>query len=254
MQPVVSVITPLYQGEKYIAECIRSVLAQGFGAIEHIIIDNNSTDKGPDIVREYMIDHPNIRLLSSTAPGAGPARNTGLEAANGKYIAFLDADDYWHHDKIKNQITKMQDRNAVFSWTAYTVINESGHIIRVQAAPDDITYRDHLFKKKTIGCLTVMFDRHFFGERRMNKLPMRQDFCLWLDLLKYAEAADGRLIGIEDPLAFYRVHRNGLTNNKKNAARYQWRAYREHAGLSIPSAALCFAAYFFNAIRDRLPR
>lgn len=249
--PIVSVITPLYNGAAYIEDCIASVAAQEFTDLEHIVIDNNSTDDGPDRVRKLQEIYPHLKLLAETTKGAGPARNAGIRAAKGRYIAFLDADDRWKKDKLRLQISSMQEADAVFSWSGYDVIKD-GAFSRTQIARPSIGYEDLLAKRAVIGCLTAVYDAEKIGKRYMNDLPMRQDFCLWLDILSDCEKEGWRCLGIPEPLALYHVHAGGMTSDKRKAARMQWKAYREHVGLSRIRAAWLFFSYAVHALRDRI--
>lgn len=249
----VSVITPLFNGSAHIEDCISSVADQNFSDLEHIVIDNNSTDDGPDRVRELQKAHPHLRLMSETTKGAGPARNAGIRAAKGRYIAFLDADDRWKSDKLAVQISAMQEADAAFSWTGYDVIKD-GEFARVQSAPASVSYQDLLSKRATIGCLTVIYDAEKIGKRFMNDMPMRQDFCLWLDILSDCEKEGWRCLGLPESLALYQVHAGGMTADKRKAARMQWRAYRRHVGLSRFRTAELFTSYAFHALAARLGR
>lgn len=252
MKPVVSVITPLYQCEDHIEECIMSVVAQNAGRIEHIIIDNGSTDKGPEIVASLSRKYPHIKLLHCTTRGAGPARNMGIEQASGRYIAFLDADDVWAANKLSVQIERMKERKAGFSWTSYEVMNKEGTSYRMQKAKEHLTPLQHLMKIGTIGCLTAVYDQELLGKMFMNTMAKRQDFCLWYDILEKSRKQNVPVVGIPERLAFYRTHSDGISSNKGSAAQYQWKALREYVGLPGHQAIICFSSYALISIKDRL--
>lgn len=252
MHTKVSVITPLYQGAAHIAQCIQSVIDQNRSDIEHIIINNNSTDEGPSIVQDYANKYPHIRLLHNPIPGSGPTRNVGIKVASGRYIAFLDCDDWWDPRKLDVQISAMEERNLAFSWTGYRIIDDSGREKRVQKAPLVMSAKRHLLKLGTIGCLTAVYDSSVLGKCYMNDMGLRQDFCLWYDIFAKCELWGFETGGVSDALATYRVHNAGISANKQKASKMQWRAYREHVGLDKFSASLCFASYAINGIRDRV--
>lgn len=92
----VSIIIPVYNGEEYLEQCIRSVLCQTMTELEVICVDDGSTDRSSHIVRQLALEDARVALLQQENQGAGMARNLGMQAASGKYIAFLDADDYYH--------------------------------------------------------------------------------------------------------------------------------------------------------------
>lgn len=109
--PLVSVIIPVYNGEKYIETTIRSVVNQTYKKLELIIVNDGSNDKSEEIIK--AINLPEVKLISKINSGVSAARNTGIEAANGKYIAFLDADDYWHSDNLEKKINLLENNQSI---------------------------------------------------------------------------------------------------------------------------------------------
>ena len=120
----VSVITPMYNCEKFISETIESVLNQTYTNWEMIIIDDCSTDKSKQIVKQYIERDKRIRLIAlNENSGAAVARNKGIEVSSGRFIAFLDGDDLWEPNKLEKQIQFMTEKNIGFSFTSYEVIS-----------------------------------------------------------------------------------------------------------------------------------
>lgn len=109
---IASVIIPVYNAEKYIKECLDSVLCQTMNNLEIICIDDGSTDNSQCIIQEYQKVDPRIRLLIQENQGSGPARNKGIRSAAGKYISFLDADDFWHDENVLAKIVDAAEKNA----------------------------------------------------------------------------------------------------------------------------------------------
>lgn len=103
MNPLVSVIIPVYNGDCYLAEAIDSVLAQTYQSIELIVVDDGSTDRTAAIAQSYR----NVRYIFQANQGNGIAKNTGILAANGEFIAFLDADDLWQSHKLSAQVNHL---------------------------------------------------------------------------------------------------------------------------------------------------
>lgn len=114
-KPLISIITPLFNSEKYIGETIQSVINQTYERWEMIIVDDCSTDESRDIVKSYQQKDSRIKLIESDENfgGAARPRNTGLHYANGEYVAFLDSDDVWLHEKLAKQIAFMQANTDV---------------------------------------------------------------------------------------------------------------------------------------------
>lgn len=107
MEPLVSCIVPVFDGERYLAEALDSIFAQGYRPIEVIVADDGSTDGTADVVRAYG---DRIRFLRQPHAGAPAARNLGLSQARGEFIAFLDADDVWHSEKLSRQMARFAAR------------------------------------------------------------------------------------------------------------------------------------------------
>ncbi len=105
--PNISVIIPVYNGERYLGAAIESVLAQGRYPIEIIVVDDGSTDQSARVAEGY---HPLARLYQQAKAGPGAARNLGVAAAQGEFLAFLDADDLWSSDKLERQVALLQQQ------------------------------------------------------------------------------------------------------------------------------------------------
>ena len=122
---LVSIITPCYNGEKYISETIESVLAQTYLDWEMIIIDDGSKDSSAEIIRRYCARDDRIILLQQPNAGSAAARNNGIGHAEGQYIALLDADDIWLPDFLKKQIAFMTEKDAICVYCSYSCIDEN---------------------------------------------------------------------------------------------------------------------------------
>ncbi len=108
---LVSVIIPAYNASAFIEKAIDSVLAQSYPHFECLVINDGSTDNTPTVVEQYQ--DPRIRLISQVNGGLSNARNTGIQASKGEYLAFLDADDYWVADKLEKQAGLMQAHKEI---------------------------------------------------------------------------------------------------------------------------------------------
>lgn len=229
--PIVSVIMPVYNSETTVEQAVASVQAQVFTAWELILIEDGSQDSSARICAALAAADPRIRLLRQPCnTGAAAARNAGLAAAQGRYIAFLDADDRWLEEKLQRQIPYMQQSGIPLCYSGF--LRQKGaqqHRVRV---PTRVT-RAELLRGNVIGCLTAVYDRAYFGEVRMPALRMRQDFAFWLQLLERCAAAGG----IDEALAVHHVNPQSLTSGRGRAMRATWQMYRAHLGLSAWRAA-----------------
>lgn len=107
--PKVSVIVPVHNAEKYLEQCLNSILGQTLKDIEVICVDDKSTDGSAVILDSYAANEPRLRVLQSPGLGAGGARNIGLESAQGKYLSFLDADDFFEPDMLESAVAKTEE-------------------------------------------------------------------------------------------------------------------------------------------------
>jgi len=233
---MVSIITPLYNGEKYIEETIKSVQNQTYKNWEMLIADDQSSDGGADIVRVYAENDQRIKLISlEKNGGAAVARNTAISQANGKYIAFLDSDDLWESQKLEKQIKFMQENKYEFTFTKYRQIKEDGNKTKKYiSVPSNLTYRQALLKNP-IGCLTVMYDVEKLGKIYMPMIENREDYGLWLKILKSGVVGHG----LNECLAYYRLRKNSLSSKKLKLIKYQWKLYRKIENLNV------FQSFFY---------
>jgi len=248
--PTVSIITPAHNSAQFISETIQSVLNQSISDWEMIIVDDYSTDNSVEIIQAFVEQDSRIKLIQlSENSGAAVARNTAIEAAQGRYIAFLDSDDLWLPDKLEKQLAFMQAHNYPFTYAAYDKIDENGQVFGHIGVPDKVTYSD-LLKTCSIGCLTAMYDTQYLGKVYMPLIRKRQDFGLWLKLLKKTDYA----YGINETLAQYRVRTDSISANKANAAKFTWRLYREVEGLNLMKASYYFSHYAVRSLlRTKAP-
>lgn len=243
-EPLVSIITPTFNAESYIAETIRSVAAQTYENWEHIIIDDASGDRTVDVVRALQDRDPRIRLISLPQNGgAAISRNTGIAAASGRFIAFLDADDLWVPEKLSIQIGYMLRKNVPFTFAGYRKIDANGRVFGQVDVPSRVS-RGQVLKNNHIGCLTAVYDTAHFGRVQMPLIRKRQDLGLWLRLLRHTPYAEG----LPGYLGYYRIRKGSISSNKADAARYTWRLYRDIEKLPLPVAAYYFGCYAVNGV------
>lgn len=241
---MVSIITAVYNSEKFIDECIESVKAQTFSEWEHVIVDDCSTDSSAQIIQRHTRAESRIRYFRlSRNQGPGVARNKAIREAKGRFIAFLDIDDLWYPQKLEKQMRFMKSEESPFTFSSYDTMNEAGQLLaNTVKAPRIVTYKLAL-RKNPIGCLTAIYDTDFFGKQYMPEIRKRQDFALWLNLLKKSDA-----YGIQEPLAIYRIQKNSVSSNKLSLIKYEWQIYRNVEGLSMIKSAF----YVISAIMLKL--
>lgn len=229
MSNLVSVITPCYNGEKYIGHTIRSVLAQTYENWEMLIVDDGSRDRSADIVRGFT--DPRIHLIQQENAGSAAARNAGIRAAKGRFLALLDADDVWEPEFLQRQLEFMESRKAVCVCCAYRCIDENGKEVHAPVIPKErITVKDMLVRNH-IGCLTGLYDTAPYGKVYLDESlkSIRDDYAFWLAIVQ----KEGIAYGNAQCLARYRVLDNSTTGNKRKLIAKQYAFYRRHLKLGV---------------------
>lgn len=251
MNDKVSIITPSYNSEAFIAETIKSVQNQTYNNWEMIIVDDCSTDSTCKIVESFAEQDDRIKLIrQENNSGAGAARTKAMRNSVGRFIAYLDADDIWYPEKLEKQVAFMNDHNYGFSCTSYEVINNDGEKLNKQV---------HMLKKVDyVGFLTnnllqtvgIMVDTKIVDKEClvMPDIRRRQDAATWLQILK----AGHYCYGLDEVLAQYRRTANSLSSNKFKAVKGVWKLYREIEHLSLPFSCYCFIRYAFLAVWKRI--
>ncbi|MGN8646375.1 glycosyltransferase family 2 protein [Gracilibacillus sp. HCP3S3_G5_1] len=248
---LVSVITPTYNSETYIRETIESVQKQTYPNWEMVIVDDGSTDQTTSIIEAYQKEDDRIRLIClEKNQGAAVARNTAIEHAQGRYIAFLDSDDQWLPEKLERQLAFMKEHDYAFTYTGYHRVQTDGDgkIKKKEVhMPAEATYKQ-LLKSCVIGCLTVMLDREQITDIRMSSIRSRQDYALWLNLTRRGYTA----YALQEALALYRVRSNSISSNKVKMAKQNWIVYRQIEKLSFLKSMWYFGHYAFLKVKAYL--
>jgi glycosyltransferase involved in cell wall biosynthesis len=210
---LVSIITPMYNGARFVSQTIDSVLQQTYGHWEMYVIDDGSADEGPEIVRAYASRDSRIKLLTQKNAGSAAARNNGIRHASGQYIALLDADDTWNANFLEKQLTLMQEKNALLVYSSHTRIDEhSKEVLKPFIVPGKVTYKD-LLKNCYISCLTGLYDTSAYGKVYLHEdmKSLRDDYVYWLEIMKKVQVAYGN----KEVLANYRMLDSSASRNKK---------------------------------------
>lgn len=237
----VSVITPAYNSANWILRAIASVRNQGYPNWEHIIIDDCSSDETNSIVGRECRRDTRIHLLKTERNGgAATARNLGIKAARGRFIAFLDSDDEWCSDKLALQREFMLRNRLDLSCTDYfrRDVGDDKGPGRLMKMPFVVNY-NRLLRRNFIGCLTVMMDTSRLGKRYMPILENSEDYGLWLSILR-----DGGVMDVlRSPLATLYLHDGSLSSNKMRAAQCVWAVLRGHEKLSLLNSMRYYSYY-----------
>lgn len=238
---LVSIITPIYNGERFVAQTIESVLAQTYTNWEMIIVNDGSRDNSEHIVKEYTQRDSRIQLVSQPNAGSAAARNNGIRRANGRYIALLDADDTWEPFFLESQLALMKEHQATLVYGSHYRIDENGNeCLKPFIVPPHITYRD-LLKTCSISCLTGLYDTAKYGKIYLHEefRSLRDDYIYWLEILKHC----GEAWGNQQIIASYRIFGQSVSRNKKKVIKPQFMVYYKVERLG-PVRSLYYLAHW----------
>lgn len=249
----VSVITPCFNGSKFLSRVIESVKQQN-SHFEHIVVDDCSTDDSweilSDLSRRYSWLKP-IRLSENSGPVV--ARNEAIKISSGRYLAFLDVDDFWLPKKLSTQISFMQKNNCSISFTDYRFVSEDGNLIgrRLQGFN---SIGDHLHHMtRYLGCLTIMIDKEKypnFSIPNISPAYRAEDFLAWRNyMLQVGEPA----LRCPHDLARYSVVLKSRSSNSLFAAKSVWLLYREVERLPFLKSFFYFVSYLaFSFLKRKI--
>ena len=240
---MVSIITPAYNVQNFIATTVHSVLNQTYHNWEMIIVDDGSTDNTLNIIEAFSTKDKRIKLLKhKKSLGAGFARSTAINAATGNFIAFLDADDLWEPHKLATQIEFMITNNAAISFSSYQLIDENGNNLnKVVKALPIVNYKKQL-KCNYIGNLTGIYNVSVLGKIEIPQIKKRQDWVMWLEAIQKA----GEAKGMKEVLASYRVRKRSISSNKMGLLKYNYNVYRKALGFSRAKSLVCFSKFLYE--------
>jgi len=248
----ISIVVPVYNAQNYIEHTISMVRKQTFTDWELILVEDCSKDESAAVLRRITeeLQDDRIRVIyKEQNEGAAKARNTGVEAATGRYLAFLDADDIWKESKLAEELAFMLEKNAAFVFTAYEFGDEqgigTGKIVKV---PNTLTYKKAL-SRTVIFTSTTLFDLEILGKElvRMPNVPS-EDSATWWKILRSGYMA----YGYPQVTTIYRRPPQSLSSNKGKAIQRIWYLYRQVENLSLVKSAMCFVGWAFRATMRRL--
>jgi teichuronic acid biosynthesis glycosyltransferase TuaG len=246
LMPLVSIITPIYNAEKFLEKTLESVFHQTYSNFELLLIlDKNSSDRSKEISENWAQKNARIKVFQNL-PHGGVAfnRNFALSQAKGDYICFLDSDDLWEPNKLAQQVSFMQSAECDFSCTGFRKISAAGIDLKIEVIPPSIITSSSLLKNNRIGCLTVMLKKSLAQHVQFQDV-MHEDMVYWLEALKMAKVA----YGMPQVLACYRVVTGSRSSNKITSALGRWNILRNIEKMSLPSALYYFTHYAFTSFK-----
>lgn len=249
MEDMVSIVTPVYNAEKYLMDAVNSVRGQTCGEWELILVDDCSLDASREIMKG--LEGGKVRCIYREENG-GPAaaRNDGVAAARGRYIAFLDADDLWMPAKLERQLDFMRRGGHAITCTSYAFAGEdatpNGKEFHVPVKAGHIDF----LKSSTMASDTVMIDREKVPDE-LFRFPLgiaAEDAAAWLGVLRAGHVC----YGLDEVLAVYRRHRDSRSGNKLRAVLAKWQICRQVEGMGVFRSAYYVAVNALASVRRRI--
>lgn len=246
--PLVSIVTATFNSIKYIEETYNCLKKQQYLNWEWLVTDDCSSDGTYEWLLKKSESDSRVKVIRlAVNSGAAIARNNCLDRISGDYIAFIDSDDLWRPEKVKEQISFMMNTKSRFSFTAYECVDSNGkstgQIVDKIHNQKKFSYNDMLVKKATLGCSTVMVEKSLLKDNRMPDLRTGQDYAFWLILLKIEHAWY-----LNKCLSMYRILPDSISRNKIKKAKRQWQIYRKIEKLPLFTSAYCFCFYAYRAV------
>lgn len=239
--PEVSIITPCYNSSKFLEETIKSVQSQNFTDWEWIITDDKSQDNSVEILKSIN-DSRIILIEAEKNGGAGHARNLSLEKATGRFITFLDADDFWEPNFLEEMVNFMKKENAELAYSNYARCNED-LVPQIEdfKADKDVTF-NNLLKTCRLSLLSSMYDSQRVGKEYFPEGSKREDHVMWLNLLKKIPAGKP----LPKTMAKYRMHATSISRKKTNIMVDQYLVYKDYMKFSTLKSWYYTANWAFN--------
>ena len=204
----ISIIIPYFRNFGHFKKTIKSILFQSYKNYEVIIIYDDPKKKELHLLKKFVVNKKKIKLLiNHNNIGAGLSRNKGAKIANGEYLAFIDSDDLWSKNKLKNQINFMKKTQINISHTSYLIINEDDKFLSRRIAKKKLNYKD-LLNSCDIGLSTVILTKKLFDQYKFSNNKTKEDYSLWLKISKKQP-----IYGLNENLTKWRRTNKSLSSN-----------------------------------------
>ena len=227
--PLVTVIMPAYEAERFLEEAVRSVVDQTVTDWELLILEDCAKDGTLALAEKLAAEDVRIKLLKNDKNmGVAKTRNRGFALARGKYVALLDSDDVWYPEKLEKQIALAEKTGADVIYCSYGMMDEQGNKKCADfIVPEKTDFKSSLIKS-VISCSTALLSREIVEKYRFREEYYHEDLVLWLEIL-----GDGyRACGVTDVLAQYRILDSARSSDKIRCAVHRWPVYRKFLGYS----------------------
>ena len=239
--PEISIITPCYNSSAFLEQTIGSVLNQTFTDWEWLITDDKSTDDSVEMIRNIGDERIKLTIAEKNG-GAGHARNLSLKNAAGRFITFLDADDFWEPNFLEEMVSFMKSENAEIAYSNYARCDEN-LIPKIEdfKADKNVTF-NNLLKTCRLSLLSSMYDSKRVGIEFFPEGSKREDHVMWLNLLKKIPVGKP----LPKTMAKYRMHASSISRKKTNIMKDQYLVYKDYMKFSTLKSMYYTANWAIN--------
>ena len=239
---LISVIIPYYKKKKFINQTINSVLQQTYKNFELIIIYDDKNKSDLVFIKQITKKDKRVKIIDNkNNMGAGKSRKKGIELSKGKFLAFLDADDYWNRNKLKEQISFMNKNKIKISHTSYFIIDSTNKIIGTRKALD----RNHaqLLSSCDIGLSTVILDKKLITKNiNFANIKTKEDYVLWLKITLNKNT----IFAFEKNFTKWRKLNNSLSSSTFQKMKDGYYVYRKYMNFSPIKSIIHLLILSFN--------
>jgi len=242
---LVDIILPNYNKAKFLDETIKSIINQSFKNFTLYIIDDFSNDNSLEIIKKYPDNRIKLTALKENK-GAYYCRNLGLEFAQSKYIAFIDADDYWDKNKLENQIRFMEKFNCGFTYTDYipfSFVRNNKKFRKKIIVKKEFNFKEFIHNT-SIAMSTVIVQKSLIKNIRFEKLKVCEDYLFKCEILR-----NNKAVKCDDALMYYCISKNSLQSSKLRALFWLWKINKNFNKLSLLNNFKSLLSISFNSIK-----
>ena len=246
---LVSVIIPYHKKRNTVKETLTSVVNQSYENLEVLIIYDDTNLNDFEFLQKTADLDKRIKIIKNkTKLGAGFSRNIGIEKSNGKYIAFLDADDTWSLDKLQSQISFMRQNNYKISHTSYYIVDKNKKIIGQRRAQDFLSIND-ILKSCDIGLSTVVLEKNVITDHKIKfpKLKTKEDFVFWLMLFK----KNYKFHALDRYLTNWTDLENSLSSSTIQKLKDGFRVYNQYMNFNIIKSLYYLICLSINYLKKK---
>ena len=222
---------PVYNAENTISDTLRSIVSQNYQNFELIVVNDGSTDNSLSIIEKFATKFKNFQLISTKNVGVTHARNVALRACSGEFVAFIDADDLWHPQKLAQQHKHLvENPSCSLTYTDTNIIDDTGDLLSVRISPPEVTYKSLKLYNPIVLSSAVISAR--LAKSIEFQSIGHEDYLFWLRAIKATQSLSVCLkTNYDISLTSYRKHSGSLSSSKLKSACWHYSVLSE---LDIP--------------------